>query len=446
MPSFLQRLQHSWNAFRGRDRPDYKDYGSGSYDRPDRKRIRTGNYKTIITAIYNKIAIDVASNKIEHVKVDENDIYVETVNDYFNECLSLEANIDQTSKAFFQDLVISMFDEGCVAIVPTEATVDPSQSSSYIIQSMRVGKIVQWYPRHVTVEAYDDQTGMKRQMTIDKRMVAIIENPFYAVMNEPNSILQRLIRKLNMLDAVDEQASAGKLDLIIQLPYVIKSEARKQQAELRRKDIEHQLSDTKYGIAYTDGTEKITQLNRPIENNLMKQIEYLMEVLYSQLGITPEILNGTAGEEVMLNYNSRIVEPILCAIVDEMKRKFLTKTARTQGHSIMFSSEPFKLVPAGKIADIAEKFVANEILTPNELRSIAGFKPSKDESANELRNRRLNEPAEEDQQIPNQESVDQNQNGSYEEGSAEGEVSGSDNIANMSISEFSSILSEDDTA
>lgn len=446
MPTIFERIQHGWNAFRGRDRPDFQNYGSGTYNRPDRKRLRSGNERTIITAIYNRIAMDVAANKIEHVRVDENDIYLETVKDYLNDCLTVEANIDQTSRAFFQDVVISMFDEGCVAIVPTEATVDPSKSSSFIIQSMRVGKIVQWYPRHVKVEVYDDLTGHIKQLTYSKSVVAIIENPFYAVMNEPNSILQRLIRKLNMLDAVDEQASAGKLDLIIQLPYVIKSQARREQAENRRKDIEHQLSGTKYGIAYTDGTERITQLNRPVENNLMGQIEYLMNTLYSQLGITPEILNGTANEATMLNYNSRTIEPILCAIVDEMKRKFLTKTARTQGHSIIFSSEPFKLVPAGKIADIAEKFVANEILTPNELRSIAGFKPSKDSSANELRNRRLNEPAEE-QPMPQGDEVDPNQNGSYEDdGSYEQGQGDSDNIADMSMTEFSRIASNSNTA
>lgn len=448
MPTFFERLQHGWNAFRGRDRPDYSNIGPGSYHRPDRKIIRTSNERSIITAIYNRIAMDVSANKIEHVKVDENDIYVETIKDYFNDCLTLEANIDQTSRAFFQDVVLSMFDEGCVAIVPTQATLDPSKSSSYIIQSMRVGKIVQWYPRHVKVEVYDDLVGQMKQLVYKKEMVAIIENPFYSVMNEPNSILQRLIRKLNLLDAVDEQSGSGKLDLIIQLPYVIKSKARREQAELRRKDIESQLSGSKYGIAYTDGTEHITQLNRPVENNLMSQIEYLMNTLYSQLGITPEILNGTANEATMLNYNSRTIEPILSAIVDEMKRKFLTKTARTQGHSIIFSSEPFKLVPISKIADIAEKFVANEILTPNELRSIVGFKPADDERANELRNRRLNEPADQQMMLPEEgEVVDQNQNDSEAEDESQESttIESPDTVANMTMSEFKEIISNSNT-
>ena len=393
--------------------------------------------------------MDVAANDIEHVKLDENGVYITTVKDYLNDCLTVEANIDQTSRAFFQDVVISMFDEGCIAIVPTETTVDPNQSSSFDVKSMRVGKIIQWYPRHVQVEVYDDLTGQMRRLIYKKEIVAIIENPFYTVMNEPNSILQRLIRKLNLLDTIDEQSSAGKLDLIIQLPYVIKSDMRRAQAEQRRKDIESQLSGTKYGIAYTDGTERITQLNRPVENNLMSQIEYLVNTLYSQLGITPEILNGTASEETMLNYNSRTVEPILAAIVDEMKRKFLTKTARTQGHSIIFSHDPFKLVPISKIADIAEKFVGNEILTPNELRSIVGFKPADDASADELRNRRLNQPMEEtDPTMLPEEQVDPNQNGSVEgEVSDESDYDDSpDNIANMTLDELDRAISAPNTA
>lgn len=391
MPSFFERLKHGWNAFRGRDRPQTNSYGESSWARPDRIRLRTGSERTIITAIYNRIAMDVASNKIEHVKIDENGRYRENVTDHLNDCLTVEANVDQTSRAFIQDVVLSMFDEGCIAIVPTDATIDPERSDSFDIVSMRTAKIVQWFPRSVTVEVYDDRTGRKVQRNYEKRIVSIIENPFYTVMNEPNSILQRLIRKLALLDQIDEQAGAGKLDLIIQLPYVIKSDARREQAEKRRKDIETQLSETKYGIAYTDGTERITQLNRPIENNLMKQIEYLMDLLYSQLGITPEILNGTADEKTMLNYNTRTIEPILSAITDEMKRKFISKTARSRGHSIMFSSDPFRLVPIANIADIADKFTRNEILSPNELRGIIGFKPNDDPESDELRNRNINQ-------------------------------------------------------
>lgn len=390
MPTFFERLQHSWNAFRGRDRPSSYT-GPASYYRPDQIRLRVGNDRSLITAIYNRIAMDVASNKIEHVKLDENGRYKEKVLDGLNNCLTLEPNIDQTSRAFIQDAVLSLFDDGCVAIVPTDTDLDPSKTSSYDIYSMRVAKIVQWRPQSVVVSIYNEQNGQKEEIEVPKRLAAIVQNPFYMVMNEPNSTLQRLIRKLNILDAVDEQSGSGKLDLIIQLPYVVKSPTRKKQAEERRKDIEMQLAGSKYGIAYTDGTERITQLNRPVENNLLNQIEYLMNMLYSQLGVTPEILNGTASEEAMINYSTRTVEPILSAIVDEMKRKFLTKTARTQGHSIIFSSEPFKLVPASKIADIAEKFVGNEVLSPNEVRSVIGFKPSEDPKADELRNRRLNQ-------------------------------------------------------
>lgn len=439
MPTIFQRLQHSWNAFRGRDRPIFKDYGPSSYYRPDQVHLRIGNERSIITAIYNRIALDVSSNKIEHVKVDENGRYVETVKDGLNNCLTLEANIDQTSRAFFQDAVLSMFDNGCVALVPIDTDIDPRLSSSYEIGTMRIGKIIQWMPRDVTVEVYNDRSGRKEEMTIPKSICAIVQNPFYVVMNEPNSTLQRLIRKLNILDAIDEQSGSGKLDLIIQLPYVVKSPIRKAQAEERRKDIEMQLSGSKYGIAYTEATERITQLNRPVENNLMSQIEYLMNTLYSQLGITPEILNGTASEEAMLNYTSRTVEPILSAIVDEMKRKFLTKTARTQGHSLMFSSDPFKLVPISKIADIAEKFVGNEILSPNDLRSIVGFKPVDDAKADELRNRRLNQTAEETGEPPmvEQPMVEENQNGS--EGYYE------DDVANMPISEFNKMIESANT-
>ena len=391
MPNFFQRLVHGWNAFRGRDRPLSYNYGEPSWSRPDRVRLKLGNERTIITAIYNRIAMDVSSHKIEHVRVDQNGRYLENVDDDLNKCLTIEANIDQTSRAFYQDVVLSMFDEGCIAIVPTDANIDPNESTSFNIKTLRTAKITQWFPHDVQVEVYDENTGRKSERIYSKRAVSIIENPFYAVMNEPNSILQRLVRKLAILDQIDEQAGAGKLDLIIQLPYIIKSDARRAQAEARRKDIEHQLSETKYGIAYTDGTERITQLNRPIENNLMSQIEYLMNTLYSQLGITPEILNGTADEKTMLNYNTRTIEPILSAITDEMKRKFLSKTARTQGHSIMFSNDPFRLVPISNIADIADRFTRNEILSPNEVRGIIGFKPNENPQSDELRNRNINQ-------------------------------------------------------
>lgn len=394
MPTFFERLQHGWNAFRGRDRPannTYVDYGMANYRRPDKVYLKVSNERSLVTAIYNRIAMDVAANEIEHVRLDYNGRYLETIHDGLNNCLTLEANLDQTSRAFYQDAVLSMFDEGVVAIVPIDTTIDPRKSSSYDIQSMRVAKITEWYPEHVKVKVYNEHTGRKEELILPKRMVAIVENPFYAIMNEANSTLQRLIRKLSMLDAIDEQAASGKLDLIIQLPYVIKSAARKEQAEQRRKDIEMQLSGTKYGIAYTDGTERITQLSRPIENNLMGQIEYLMNTLYSQLGITPEILNGTADERTMLNYNSRVIEPILSAFTEEMRRKFLTKTARTQGHSITFNHDPFKLTPINNIAEIADTFTRNEILSPNELRAIIGFKPVDNEQADELRNRNINQ-------------------------------------------------------
>ena len=445
MPTIFQRLQHGWNAFRGRDRPIINS-GQSSYYRPDQIRMRVGNERSIITAIYNRIAMDVAANKIEHVKVDENGRYTNTVNDGLHNCLTMEANIDQTSRAFFQDAVLSMLEDGCVAIVPVDTSLDPMKSASYDIQTMRVGKIMQWMPEFVTINLYNDHTGKREDITLPKRMVSIVQNPFYAVMNEPNSTLQRLVRKLNILDAVDEQSGAGKLDLIIQLPYTIRSPMRKEQAETRRKDIEMQLTGSKYGIAYTDATERITQLNRPIENNLMSQIEYLMKTLYSQLGITPEILNGTANDETMQNYNTRTIEPILSSIVDEMKRKFLTKTARTQGHSIMFSSDPFKLVPISKIADIAEKFVGNEILSPNELRAIVGFKPSMDAKADELRNRRLNENSEEEMLPPAMATNQPNQNGSEEQVSEEQNPEiGSDNIANMTMDEFNRIINAANT-
>ena len=439
MPTILQRLQHSWNAFRGRDRPSPTiNYGMGSSRRPDRPYYRVSNERSLITAILNRIAMDVASYKIEHVMLDENGRFSKTVDDGLNNCLTLEANLDQTSRAFKQDAAFSMFDEGCIAIVPIDTTLDPTKSDSYDIQSMRVGKILQWYPEHVLVQVYNEKLGHKEDILVPKRMTAIIENPFYAVMNEPNSTLQRLIRKLSILDAIDEQSGAGKLDLIIQLPYVIKSPARREQAEARRKDIEMQLSGSKYGIAYTDGTERITQLNRPVENNLMNQIEYLMNTLYSQLGITPEVLNGTADEKTMLNYNNRTIEPILAAIVDEMKRKFLTKTARTRGHSIVYTNEPFRLVPINNIAEIADKFTRNEILSPNEIRQIIGLKPVANQQADELRNRNLNQNAEAPVEIPL--ATDEiNQNG-YDEAYDEPYTDAQDNIAALPMSQFNQML------
>lgn len=389
MPTFFERLQHGWNAFRGRDRPGTVSYGEGSYYRPDRQRVTGYTDRSIVTAIYNRIAVDVASNTIQHVRVDQNGRYVEDIPSGLNSCLTLEANIDQTHEAFIRDIVISMLKKGCIAVVPVDTTINPSLSSSYDVKTMRVGEIAQWFPEHVLVHLYNDRTGRKEDIILSKRTTAIIENPFYEIMNEPNSTLQRLIRKLALLDTVDEQTSSGKLDMIIQLPYVIKSEAKRQQAEQRRKDIEMQLRGSKYGIAYTDGTERITQLNRPIENNLLNQIQYLTSELYAELGITPEIMNGTAPEGMMLNYNTRIIEPILSAIAGEFKRKFITKTARTQGQSILFRRDPFKLVPIGSIAQIADTFTRNEILTSNELRGIVGFKPATDERADMLLNKNM---------------------------------------------------------
>ena len=386
------RLKHAWNACMNRD-PTEVDYdiGPAYYYRPDRPRLTRGNERSIVTAVYNRIALDVSDIDIRHVRLDENGRYIEDIDSGLNNCLTVEANIDQTGKAFIQDVVMSMLDEGCVAIVPVDTTLNPKVTGSYDINSMRTGKIIQWYPQHVKVNLYNDKTGRKEEVTLPKSMVAIIENPLYAVMNEPNSTLQRLIRKLNLLDYVDEQTGAGKLDLIIQLPYVIKSNARRQQAEDRRADIERQLKDSKYGIAYTDGTERITQLNRPVENNLMKQIEYLTSMLYSQLGINQTVLDGTADEKTMLNYTNRSIGPIISAIVDEMKRKFLTKTARSQMQSIRYFKDPFKLVPVNEIAEISDKLTRNEIASSNEIRQIIGWKPSQDPAADELRNKNLNQ-------------------------------------------------------
>lgn len=386
------RLKHAWNAFMNRD-PTEVDYdiGPAYYYRPDRPRLTRGNERSIVTAVYNRIALDVSDIDIRHVRLDPDGRYIEDIDSGLNNCLTVEANIDQTGKAFIQDVVMSMLDEGCVAIVPVDTTLNPKVTGSYDINSMRTGKIVQWYPQHVKVNLYNDKTGRKEEVTLPKSMVAIVENPLYAVMNEPNSTLQRLIRKLNLLDYVDEQTGAGKLDLIIQLPYVIKSNARRQQAEDRRADIERQLKDSKYGIAYTDGTERITQLNRPVENNLMKQIEYLTSMLYSQLGINQTVLDGTADEKTMLNYTNRSIGPIISAIVDEMKRKFLTKTARSQMQSIRYFKDPFKLVPVNEIAEISDKLTRNEIASSNEIRQIIGWKPSQDPAADELRNKNLNQ-------------------------------------------------------
>ena len=414
--SFISRLKHGWNAFMNRD-PTYsnRDIGSGYYYRPDRPRFTRGNERSIVTAVYNRIALDVAAIKIQHCKLDDNGRFLSAIDSKLNNCLNLEANIDQTGRAFIQDVVMSMLDEGSVAIVPVDTSLNPSATNSYDILSMRTGKIVTWYPEHVKVNVYNEKTGKREDVVLPKRMVAIIENPLYAVINEPNSTMQRLIRKLVLLDSIDEQSGSGKLDLIIQLPYLIKTDARRQQAEQRRKDIEMQLAGSKYGIAYTDGTERITQLNRPIENNLMKQIEYLTSMLYSQLGITQTILDGSADDKTMLNYYSRTIEPIISAIVDEMKRTFLTKTARSQKQSILFFRDPFKLVPVNDIAEIADKFTRNEIMTSNEIRQIVGMKPSDDPKADQLVNSNIAQPNEE-QDLSNDipielEEGEENQNG-----------------------------------
>lgn len=394
------RFKNAWNAFFNRDpTPIFDNSGNSSSYRPDRYRPTRGNERSIITAINNRIAIDVAAIPIRHVRLDEDGGYLNTIESGLNNCLNLEANLDQTGRAFIQDAVLSMLDEGCVALVPTVTDVNPDYTDSYDIYEIRTGKITEWYPKKVKVEVYNDNTGRKQQIIRPKRKVAIIENPMYSVMNEPNSTMQRLIRKLKLLDAVDEQSSSGKLDLIIQLPYVVKTETRREQAEKRRKEIEEQLTGSKYGIAYTDGTERITQLNRAVENNLLKQVEYLTSMLFSQLGITQTILDGTADEKTILNYRNRIIEPILSAIVDAMKVRFITKTARTQGQSISFFMEPFKLVPVSEIAEIADKFTRNEIMTSNEIRQIVGMKPSRAPQADELRNKNLNRSNEETSKV-----------------------------------------------
>ena len=391
------RLQHAWNAFANKD-PTYGSYGGyGGYSyRPDRPRFSRGNERSIVTAVLNKISIDCAAINIEHVRLDDNNRFVEVMNTGLNKCLTLEANIDQTGRAFIQDAVMSLMDEGCIAIVPVETTLNPNISGGFDITNMRVGKVLEWYPDKVSIRVYNEKTGQKQDIVMPKNTVSIVENPLYAVMNEPNSTMQRLIRKLNILDAIDEQSGSGKLDLIIQLPYLVRSQQRRQQAEERRKAIEDQLSNSKYGVAYTDGTEHVTQLNRSVENNLMAQIEYLTSMLYSQLGITQSVMDGTADDKTMLNYYNRTIEPILSAIVDEMKRKFLTKTARSQKQSIVFFRDPFRLVPVADLAEIADKMTRNEIMSSNEIRQIVGMKPSDDPKADELRNKNLSEPTSEE--------------------------------------------------
>jgi hypothetical protein len=393
MPALTTKLKHAWNAFRNRDpteRTTYANYGTSTSQRPDRPHLRVTNERSIIISVYNRIALDVSAAKLMHVRLDDNDRFEEVIDSGLNYILTQEANIDQTAISFIQDVVMSMFDEGVVAVVPIDTTIDPTISGAFDINSVRTGRIIEWFPQHIRVRVYNDRTGTKEELTLPKKMVAIVENPLYAVMNEPNSTLKRLIRKLSILDAIDEQSGSGKLDLIIQLPYVIKSAARREQAEQRRNDIEVQLSGSKYGIAYTDGTERVTQLNRPAENNLMTQVQYLTSMLYSQLGLTEAVFNGTADEATMLNYNTRTIVPILKAITHEFKRKFLTKTARTQKQTIMHFIDAFSLVPANELANVADKFTRNEILSSNEIRAVIGFKPSKDPKADELRNKNLN--------------------------------------------------------
>lgn len=391
MPSLSTRLKHAWNAFTNADNIRSPNWmGMSNTLRPDRIRLTRGNERSIVTSVYNRIALDCAAIAIRHARIDQNGRYIEEIDSDLNNCLNLNANRDQTGRAFIQDAVMSMFDEGCIAIVPVDTVNNPLLTESYKIQSLRVGKILEWFPQMIRVRLYNENKGYREDILLPKSMVSIVENPLYSIMNEPNSTLQRLIRKLNLLDVIDEQNSSGKLDLIVQLPYVIKTDARRSIAEKRRKDIEMQLTGSKYGIAYVDSSEKITQLNRSVDNNLMSQIEYLTSMLYSQLGITTAILDGTADEKTMLNYYDRTIEPIMSAIADEMKRKFLTRTARSQGHTIMIFRDPFKLVPVSEIAEIADKFTRNEIMSSNEIRQIIGMKPVDDERANELRNKNLN--------------------------------------------------------
>ena len=409
----IGRLKRAWNAF-NRDPTQNYSNGPGYSRRPDRTRLSRGNERSIVTSIYNRIALDVASIDIKHCELDSNGRYVKSINSRLNDCLSLETNIDQTSRAFIQDVVLSMLDEGCVAIVPTDTTADPQLTESYDVLSMRTGKVVEWYPDRVKINLYNEIKGEKEDIILPKKQVGIIENPLYAVVNEPNSNMQRLISKLRLLDVTDEKTASGKLDLIIQLPYSIRTEIKRNQAEDRIKSIENQLANGKYGIAYSDATEKITQLNRPVENNLMKQVEYFTNMVYSQLGIDQTILNGTADEKTMLNYTNRTIEPIIAAIVNEMKRKFLSRTARTRGQSIMYFKDPFKLVPVNEIAEIADKFTRNEILTSNEIRQLVGMKPSSDPKADKLINSNISQPNENENYVnkenSNNEEGGENQN------------------------------------
>ena len=437
MPQSLgSRLKHAWNAFTNKDPTGIRmDTGPSYFRRPDRVRFTRGNERSITTSVYNRIAMDVASLTINHVRLDENKRFKEVIDSGLNECLTLSANLDQTGRAFMQDVVMSLLDEGCIAIVPVETNKNPDFTDSYEIYSMRVGKIVEWKPNIVKVEVYNERTGLKEEIYRPKSKVAIIENPLYAVVNEENSTMRRLIRKLNLMDIVDEKNSSAKLDLIIQLPYVVKGELRKKQAEQRRQELEDQIMNSPYGIAYTDGTERITQLNRSVENNLLKQIEFLTNMLYSQLGISQEVMSGTADEKQMLNYNNRTIEPIVSAITDEMKRKFLTKTARTQGQSIMFFRDPFKLVPVENVAEIADKFTRNEIMTSNEFRQVIGMKPSEDPKADELRNSNISAPN--DGMAPTEEGVpvDEAADVYTQENSSESSSGGS-SIMDMPVSEL----------
>lgn len=437
--SFGERLRHSWNAFVNPTQTFRYDYGRSSYYDPSRVRLTTGNEKSIVTAIYNRIALDVASLDIKHVLLDDNnERFKAVVDDSLNECLTLAANKDQISQAFIQDVVLSLFDEGSVAIVPVDTTISPKLSEAFDINSMRVGQIMSWYPDYVKVRLYNDKTGEKDELTLPKKMVAIVENPFYAVMNEPNAIAKRLIRKLNILDVIDEQSASGKLDLIVQLPGVIKTEARRKQAEDRRKDIENQLAGSKYGIAYIDGTEKVTQLNRSVENNLMNQITFLTSMLYSQLGITEEILKGTADEQTMLNYHNNTVAPVINAIVQSMKWKFLSKTARTRHHSIKYFRDPFKNTPVDKIAEMCDKFTRNEIASSNEMRSVIGWKPVDDPRADELRNKNLNS-SEESMPMYTDEGEMLPEEQPYAEGYNEEGVNDAGEIGSMTLSELSKL-------
>lgn len=413
--SFGSRLKRSWNAFFNRDPTETVTWDEIGYSyRPDRPRMSRGNERSIVTSIYNRIALDASSISIQHVRLDDNGRFLSVIDSSLNRCLNLEANLDQAGRAFLQDVVMSMLDEGCVAIIPVDTDRDPNDGS-YNIYSMRTGKILEWFPSHVKVRAYDERTGQKKDRILPKTIVGIVESPLYAVINEPNSTMQRLIRKLNLLDIADDRTISDKLDLIIQLPYTVRTDTKRQQAESRRADIERQLTGSKYGIAYMDATERVTQLNRPVENNLMTQIKYLTDMLYSQLGITTTILDGTADDKTMLNYNNRTIEPIVSAITDELKRKFLTPTARAQGQSIMYFRDPFRLVPVNDIAEIADKFTRNEIMTSNEIRQIVGLKPSEDPKADELRNSNLNQSNEEIQERqgdnPSEEEEGEGQNG-----------------------------------